>query len=706
MKGRPREKRENWLLIKAEDAFARTEKDPDILVERPESAKTGRLIEDVAGEEPGWSSKTGRIEKRRSRKGDTDPAPAEAPADPAPEPLLPPSLKGAKKAKLPDFVAPQLATLVAKPPPGAEWVHEIKFDGYRLIARIEKGQARLLTRAGLDWSDRFGPALREALAALPLTSGMLDGEIVVEGGAGASDFSALQADLGDGRSDRFVFYLFDLLFLDGYDLRSLTLLERKALLHRLLAAADPVLRYSEHFGEEGGLVLSHACRLSLEGVVSKRADAPYRSGRGRTWLKSKCSSRQEFVVAGYVPSSVSGRAIGSLVMGVYDGKGALVPVGRVGTGYTAKTAQDLFRRLEPLSSDESPFSGRLDAAARRGVRFVRPELVAEVEFRAWTGEGNIRHAAFRGLREDKDPRSVRRETTERAPMDKEPQRRVTLTHPDRIYWPEQGITKEGLADYYAEVWRYIAPFITGRPLALLRCPEGISGEAFFQKNAWRGMNPHIRLVDDPRTPAQEQLISIDDLDGLMALVQSAALEIHPWGSTVADWEHPDQIVMDLDPDTGLDWTLVLDAAREVRDRLEAAGLKAFVKTSGGKGLHVCAPLKPSADWPAVKAFTKGIAEAMAADSPDRYVATISKAKRKDRILVDYLRNQRGSTAVAPYCPRARPGAPVSMPLGWDELSPAIGPAFFTLPTAPARLAALNDDPWGDFRKAAVALKTG
>ncbi|CAM3110591.1 bifunctional non-homologous end joining protein LigD [Paracoccus aminovorans] len=702
MRGKPREKRENWLLIKGEDDFARGEDAPDILEERPESVKTGRVIADVAGEAPGWSSKTGRIRKTSARAAKT-PEPTPDPR-PSPDPPEPAQVKGARKAAMPGFVPPMLATLVSAAPQGDRWLHEIKFDGYRLQARIEAGRVKLLTRSGLDWTARFGKAVPQALRDLPVGSAILDGELVVETDAGASDFSALQADLSAGRDDRFAFYAFDLLYLDGYDLRGAALVERKALLAQLLGAEGGPLRYSGHFDESGALVLRHACRLSLEGIVSKLRDGPYRTGRGKSWVKSKCSARQEFVVAGYVPSSVSRRAIGSLILGVY-GDGGLEHVGRVGTGFSAAVAEDLFRRLERLRIPESPFAAPLTAEEARQARFVRPELVAEVEFRAWTADGHLRHAAFRGIREDKQPEEIVRETAKPAAKVPAPQRRrVRLTHPDRIYWPAEGVTKEGLADYYAEVWRHISPWITGRPLALLRCPNGIEGEKFFQKHAWKGISPHVVQVQDPKDPQGEPLIAIEDLDGLMGLVQSATLEIHPWGSTLADWERPDLITMDLDPGEAVEWSAVIAAARELRRRFEDHGLSAFVKTSGGKGLHVVAPLRPQAEWPAVKAFTKAMADAMAADDPDRYVSTISKAKRRGKILIDYLRNQRGATAVAAYSTRARPGAAVSAPLRWEELDEGIGPAWFTIQNMPTRLATLAADPWEGFRAAAVPLK--
>lgn len=701
MAGKPREKRENWLLIKGDDDAARTEGDPDILDERPESVATGRKIEDVAGEEPGWSSKTGRIRKRRGgRTGATQPE--ERPATVSiPQPS---KIKGAKKAALPDFVEPTLATLVSSAPSGERWLHEIKFDGYRLQARIEAGRVKLLTRSGLDWTKKFGKAVVSALADIPVGTALIDGELVVETSAGASDFSALQADLSEGRSDRFRFYVFDLLHLDGYDLRDVALITRKELLEKIIGGDNAIISYSGHFEENGALVLQHACRLSLEGVVSKLRDAPYRSGRNKNWVKSKCSARQEFVVAGYVPSTTSRNAIGSLILGVYD-DGKLHHVGRVGTGYTAAVAESLFKKLERIRIPSNPFDERLTAEEARQVRYVRPELVAEIEFRAWTADGNLRHASFRGLREDKPAKEIVRETPKTSKAAPKPQRRsVRLTHPDRLYWPDQGVTKEGLADYYAEVWRYASPYIVGRALALVRCPNGISGEQFFQKHAWKGLNPNIVLVHDPKDPPDERLISINDLDGLIGLVQSAALEIHPWGSMVSDWERPDTIIMDLDPGEDVSWEAVIEAAVETRDRLKNAGLVPFIKTSGGKGLHVVAPLKPKAEWPAVKAFTKAIADSMAADSPNRYVSTITKSKRRGKILVDYLRNQRGATAVAPYSTRARPGAAVSMPLAWDELGPGIGPAYFTVENTPTRLASLSSDPWQDFRAAAAPIE--
>ncbi len=685
------EKRENWLLIKGEDEFARSEGDVDILEEMPLSVKSGKTLEEVWGRQP--------PKKKRAIRKSSRTAPAPETSDVAAA-----GMKGAKKAELPDFIEPQLATLVKAAPSGKRWVHEVKLDGYRLQARVEDGKVKLFTRTGLDWTHKFGEEIVAAFAKLDLSNAVIDGEVAVEAGSGATDFSLLQQDLSESRSDRFTFYAFDLLYLDGYDLIGATLLKRKEALEKLLAGSGPALRYSEHFGDEGGLVLKHACRLSLEGIISKIADAPYRPGRGRDWVKSKCSARQEFVVAGYVPSSVNSKAIGSLVMGYYE-KGKLRHAGRVGTGYSGAVAQSLVKRLNEVRIDKSPFDEKLAGVEKKDVVFLKPELVAEVEFRGWTADAHIRHAAFRGLREDKDPKEIVREGVPVTAIEEEtpPKRTVNLTHPDRLYWPDAGVTKAGLADYYTEVWRLMAPYVVNRPLALIRGPDGITSQLFFQKHGWKGMTKNAVLMKDPADPSEED-ITIRDLDGLLGLVQGATLEVHPWGSNLDDWEKPDMVNIDLDPGDGVSWTEIIAAAHEVKRRFEDMGLVAFVKTSGGKGLHVVAPVKPKAEWPEVKAAMKALADGMAGDDPDKYVSTITKSKRKGKILIDYLRNGRGATAVAPYSTRARPGAPISMPVAWEELGGAIGPNYFTVNNAPARIAQQTSDPWGDFRKAEAPIE--
>lgn len=699
MHGKAGEKRENWLLIKGEDEEARNEGEADILEERPESAKTGRQLEEVA-ENPDatWHSRPEGGKAVAAKAG----TPVRKAKSPAPKEQNWP--KGAKKADMPDFIEPALAKLKPKPPAGERWIHEIKFDGYRLQVKIEDGRVTMLTRGGLDWTEKFGRNIVDAFASLPTETAVIDGELVVERDTGASDFSALQHDLSEGRYDRFVFYAFDLLYLDGYSLLDVGLLERKHLLEKLIPENSGKLRYSAHFNENGGLVLNHACRLSLEGVVSKQRDSNYVSGRKGEWIKSKCSQRQEFVIGGYVPSTAMKNAIGSLAMGYYE-DGALKHVGRVGTGYTVATAQMLYERLSAIGLKQNSFDDKLSAEERRGLHYVKPQLVAEVEFRAWSADGNLRHAAFRGLREDKPAKDVVREM-EKTTAKNLPKSAVTLTHPDRIYWPDEGVTKEGLANYYAQVWRFMAPYVVNRPLALLRLPDGISGhQRFFQKHAWKGMNEHIDEITDPKDKGGEKLLRVTDFDGVVALVQSAVLEIHPWGTTTDNWEKPDMITMDLDPGEDVPWENVIAAAYELKERLEGEGLAAFVKTSGGKGLHVVTPLEPKAGWDQVKGFAKWLADSMSKDDPDRYLATATKAKRNGKIFIDYLRNGRGNTAVAAYSARARPGAAVSMPLEWSELTAEIGPAYFTVDNTPARLDALPKDPWDGFFAAAKPLQT-
>ncbi|WP_337270259.1 DNA ligase D [Oryzifoliimicrobium ureilyticus] len=695
MHPRPGEKRENWLLIKADDEEARPDSAAEILEERPESAKTGRTVEEVA-EHPNdvWNSKeTSKTKKPGSRAGFKAASVKSSPSD------LP---KGAKQSPLPNFIEPVLAKLKPKPPTGDRWLHEIKFDGYRLQVRIEQGKVTMLTRSGLDWTDRFGPEMASAFNALDVKTALIDGELVVERSNGASDFSALQHDLSEGRTDRFVFYAFDLLYLDGFDLTSCPLIERK---HRLQAVISDGgrLRYSAHFNETGGMVLDHACRLSLEGVISKQRDSKYVSGRGGDWIKSKCAERQEFVIGGYVISSSATGAIGSLALGVQE-KNGLRHVGRVGTGFSAEVARSLFARLSKLEEKKSPFADKLTADERRGLVYVKPELVAEIEFRAWSADGNLRHASFRGLREDKAAKDVVQEAkpTNSRPA---PTSSVRLTHPDRLYWPDDGVTKQGLVDYYAQVWRFMAPYVVNRPLSLLRLPDGITGkQRFFQKHGWKGMNKSIQEITDPKDRSGPKLLRITDFDGLVALVQSGVLEVHPWGGTTSHWEKPDMITMDLDPGDDVSWAEIISAAEEIKARLEEAGLAAFVKTSGGKGLHVVTPLAPKASWTDVKAFAKQLADEMASDDPAHFIAKATKAGRKGKIFVDYLRNGRGSTAVAPYSTRARPGAPVSMPLAWAELSDDVGPAYFTVANSPARVNGLAHDAWEDFFAAARPLE--
>lgn len=756
MRQRKGERNEPWLLIKAKDEAARPPDATDILEEETRSVVSGRTIEEIAANrpprrpsgtvrttgsrpmksrDPSAKRKAGRTKRSgvRSERSRKRTAPrgsgAESAADAA-------RIPGARRAPLPDFIEPCLASLRREPPAGPAWVHEIKFDGYRLLARLERGKVKLLTRRGLDWTAKFEP-IAAAIAHISARQALIDGEVVVENRNGVPSFSALQETLSAGRTERLVYYAFDLLHLDGYDLTTSPMLARKGALRQLVTGLRrPFIRLSEHFEEDGAVLLEHACRLKLEGIVSKRRDAPYRSGRRDDWIKTKCSDSQEFVIAGYGPAKGLSRAVGSLVLG-YFSEGALQYAGRVGTGFTRHTAEDLRRRLGPLRQDRTPFTTLPAAERGRSVRWVRPVLAAEIAFRGWTADGIVRHAVFKGLREDKPTAEIVREIPVSASVGEKrnrgsgearraharaasvpaasstPPQHLTaqqrsggtvpmlkLTHPDRVYWPDIGLTKQALAEYYTAIWEWIAPHLLGRPLTVVRCPDGITGDCFYQKHVWAGLEKvRLHRVADP---THGEVFAIEDLEGLLALVQAGVLEIHVWGAHITDLESCDRLVFDLDPGPGVSWPTVVEAAHEVRARLGEVGLASFVKTSGGKGLHVMAPIE-AVPWQAAKAFARGIARAMASDSPARYVATMAKSRRAGRIFVDYLRNGRGATSVVAYSTRARPGAPVSAPLRWDELSAKLGADHFHVANIRRRLARLRRDPWAEVSRMTQVL---
>ncbi|MBC8036363.1 MAG: DNA ligase D, partial [Rhizobiales bacterium] len=673
-----KDKKRNWLLIKGRDAHAIGEAEPEPVEKATVSAISGVSNDDLA------KGKTLRPDHRaRARKPDTM----------APTATLA-KLAGAKKAILPVFVEPSLAVSAAQPPDGPEWLHEIKHDGYRMQARIDGGKVELLTRKGLDWTKRFHPVAK-ALKNLPVQAALIDGEIIAQDAAGHSSFSSLQVDLKAGRHDRLAYYVFDLLYCNGVDLRGVALQERKRILASLMASADAstTLRYSEHLDVGGETILAHACKLGLEGIISKRGDMPYLSGRGEHWVKSKCMLRQEFAVVGFVPSAAVKNAIGSLVLG-YHKNGELVHAGRAGTGYSSEEALSLRKILQPLAEDKPKFRKTPTAVSMKDVIWVKPQLVAEIEYRGWSADSLLRQAAYKGLREDKAAAEVVLEKTVAvtARQPKAATAHVKLTHPERVLWEQNGFTKQALANFYAGIAKWIIPHIGGRILSLVRCPQGAGGQCFFTKHAWMGMNEGVRLVD---TGDEKPMLAIDGIEGLLTLVQMNVLEIHVWGSQAKDMDRPDRMIFDLDPGEDVTWADVRNAALELRQRLETVGLRSFVKTSGGKGLHVVVPLQPRADWDEVKAFSKAFAGLMATDTPRRYVANMAKNRRRGRIFIDYLRNGRGATAIAPYSTRSRPGAPVSVPVEWSELPDITAGDQFTVDNLEHRLNHLKRDPWAE-----------
>jgi bifunctional non-homologous end joining protein LigD len=608
-----------------------------------------------------------------------------------------PKLSGVQPGMLPTFLEPSLASPCEKPPSGPKWIHEIKYDGYRIQARIEAHGIRLLTRKRLDWTGRFS-GIADALKALSLSSALIDGEIVVDDESGISSFNYLQADLKARRSDRFRYFIFDIVYCEGFDLTNVILRDRKHLLQQLLSGLPPgsPLRFSEHLDVDGPTMLEHACRLGLEGIISKRADLPYRSGRGGHWLKSKCVEGQEFLVLGYAPSTVASRSVKSLALGYYD-NGSLIYVGRVGTGWTQMQARSLREELEKIQATRPPLAESPPAGTEKGIRWAEPHLVCEIEYRGWTQDKLLRAPTFKGLRDDKPADEIVMEglpkqskTMRQGPSDN---MGAHLTHPDRILWEGEGVTKQGLVEFYTDIAEWILPHVAGRPLSLLRCPRGTGAKCFFAKHPWQRLDASVRRVD---TGDKEPMLAIDDLKGLVSLVQAGVVEIHPWGATVDKLGGPDRLTIDLDPGEDVPWAVVIEAARDVRDRFAALGLQSFVKTSGGKGLHVVVPVESDANWGAAKTFTKTIAEKMTEERPDRYVATISKRTRRGRIYIDYLRNDRGASAVAAYSTRAFPRAPVSTPIHWDELSPGLRSDHFTVGNLLHRLASLKVDPWLGF----------
>src|SRR4051812_6127635 len=770
MGGRNQEEgHENWLLIKEKDETA-VPGSGDALVEQyPDSVATGLSLEEIAADpERVWQSN--RAEKTASFKDKLAAKVAKAAAKKAPakkaaaskgikktaqpEPSsAAASIPGARKAAMPSSIEPQLATLVEEVPQGDEWIHEIKYDGYRALCEIRDGEARLITRHGKDWTDRFAPVARAA-GKLPVSQAILDGEVVVLEPDGTTSFQTLQNALAENRQDDLVYFAFDLLYLDGYDLRRAPLLARKEALDELLAGRAGAIRMGDHVEADGEGFYRQACNFALEGIVCKRADLPYHSGRNKDWLKVKCLKRQEFVIVGFTDPEKSRVGFGALLLAVNDGKGELVFAGKVGTGFNDRTLRELRARMNMLEIDKPAFKNPPRGAEARRSHWLKPQLVGEVAFTEWTREGILRHPTFQGLREDKSPREIVREEPQapppeakgkkaeakrpaaKAPAKKAPAKKaaakkgkkivkgpkpplhpapeevavppqgrskkreveiagVRFSNPERVLYPEQGVTKEELGIYYARIADWIMPHLKDRPLTLVRCPEGRAKQCFYQKHIGEHVPPAVRRIDvgDP-----EPYGVVDSLEGLLSLAQMGVLEIHIWGSHRDKIEQPDYIVFDFDPDEGLDWDRVVEEALAMRAFLEDLGLQTFLKTTGGKGLHVVLPIVRKDNWDEVKAFTKAVSEKMVAAEPQKYTSKLPKASRKGKIFIDYLRNGRGATSICAYSTRARANAPVSVPLFWEELETDVRGNTYTLRTLPERLESLPADPWADFFK--------
>lgn len=651
--------KEQWLLIKEKDPQARPATDYDIVQAMPKSVLSDATV--------------GKSKTRTKREK--------------------------KPITLPEQLTPQLATLVDRAPDG-DWQYEIKFDGYRMLARILDGEVRLFTRNGHDWTERL-PRQVKALQALKLKDSWLDGEVVSLNGDGLPDFQALQNAFDIGRSLDIVYYLFDAPFLGGVDQRKAPVEERRAALKSVLSRSrSKLLRFSEAFVANQRDIIESACDLALEGVIGKRLGSPYVSNRNTDWIKLKCRLRQEFVIVGYTRPKGSRTGFGALLLAVNDATG-LVYAGRVGTGFDQPSLKAIYAQLTPLECKASPLATPLNSTQARGVHWVEPALVGEVHFAEWTREGIVRQAAFVALRTDKPVSQIIHEQPRAAKSLKasRPQKTeagVNITHPDRVIDPQSGTQKQQLAAFYEGISEWLLPFLRHRPVSLLRAPEGIEGEQFFQKHAERLAIPHIKQLDPALDPGHARLMEIDSVSALVGAVQMGAIELHTWGATSDKIETPDLFVLDLDPDPALPWKTMLEAAQLTLSVLDELGLDAFVKTSGGKGLHLVIPLARRDGWDTVKAFAKAIAQFMAQQLPERFTATSGPKNRIGKIFIDYLRNARGASTVAAYSVRARPGLPVSVPVSREELKDVRGAQQWTVANLQERLKGLKADPWAGY----------
>lgn len=710
--------KEQWLLIKERDEVARPSAKYSITDALPDS-----VIAKKPGKKPRvWLSKEVKTTAKKAAKvpASARGAKRKAATSASPKASSVAELEGARKAALPAMLHPQLATLVDAVPAEGDWSYEIKFDGYRLVSRISGNSVKLVTRNGHDWTKRM-PALAKAVQGLGLRSAWLDGEIVVPGPNNVPSFQALQNAFDSEKTGSIQYFVFDLPFYDGYDLTQVALRERRALLQHLLGTAGQgPIRFSEDFEETPERILDTACKLSLEGVIGKRSDSSYESRRSRSWIKLKCQRRQEFVIVGYTDPKGSRSGFGSLLLGVHEKGRALRYAGRVGTGFDDSNLRSLYARMKALATARAPFDKLPAGQLARDVHWIRPQLVAEISFAEWTGDGIVRHAVFHGLRSDKPAKDVgieapvavkeakavdpkkgkaRAKSPARKPGAKKPGAgqdevaQVRITHPDRIIDKESGATKADLARYYESIAQWILPQLADRPVALVRGPDGAQGELFFQKHAEHMKIPGIRLLDPKFDPGHPALMAIDSVQALVGTVQMGAIELHTWNGTTKAIDKPDRMIFDLDPDPALKWTTMVEAARLTRSLLQELGLESNVKTSGGKGLHVVVPLAQRNDWDEVVAFSQAVARHLADTLPDRFSAKMGANNRVKKIFVDYLRNRRGASTVCAYSARARPGLPVSVPVAWDELDEVKSAAQWNIASLPGRLRGLKKDAW-------------
>jgi bifunctional non-homologous end joining protein LigD len=751
-----------WLLIKESDEYAKEGEAARIVDEEPDSVVSGRTMEEIAHDKANeWhSNRSVAANVRGGALADVVSAKARKSAKPSGGKasrsvgagganagnkgvqMSPASAAGAKKARMPASLSPTLATLVDSAPTGDDWIHEVKFDGYRMVSRIDHGEVHVYSRNGKEWTAAL-PSIVASLQRLDVDQAWLDGEIAVADAQGLTSFQQLQNALSDPRAKNISYFVFDLLYQDGYDLRAVALTQRKQLLRALVGKSDAVLRYSVDVQGSGAEFFEQACKLKLEGAVSKRANSVYREGvRTRDWLKVKCGHRQEMVIGGFTDPQGSRSGFGALLLGIYEG-GTLRYAGKVGTGFDDQTLTKLRPILGKLEQKEAPFVNPPRGFEAKGAHWVKPQLVAEIAFTEWSNDGALRHPSFQGLREDKKATDVVREQA--APVkasngDAEPPTRnrstatrarparatstravsirttsartasggktaevsrastdtvagVKLSHPDKPLFPEAKLVKRDMALYYEAIADWILPHLRDRPLALVRCPDGWSKQCFFQKHADKSVNAAVTRVQVPESDGTATYFAANSLPALVALVQWGVVELHPWGSRTPKLDRPDRLIFDFDPDDGVGWKQIVEAVGVLRALLDELGLEGFLKTTGGKGLHVVVPIRPTLDWTQAKGFTKAVADLLVGTFPDRFIATLSKERRKGKIFIDYLRNAEGATAIAPYAIRARAKAPVSTPIAWNELDTDVRFDHFNVRNVPDRLRGLRKDPW-------------
>jgi bifunctional non-homologous end joining protein LigD len=685
-------KQEQWFLIKHQDSAAKPESDYDVVTAEPDSVLSDRTL------------------VPKQSKAASKPKPIKKPACKVAAQTKSAQLTGAHKAKLPDLIKPELATLVEKAPDG-EWSYEIKFDGYRIMARIDHGEVRLFTRNGHDWTHKL-PRQAEALAALQLESAWLDGEMVVANEQGVPDFQALQNAFDSGNSGNILYYLFDMPYLNGVDLREVPVEERRVALATVLKPSeDPLLRFSDAFAEEPEALLNSACQMRMEGLIGKRLGSAYVSRRSSDWIKLKCKHRQEFVVVGYTDPKGSRHAFGALLLGLHDRDGGeLRYAGKVGTGFNEITLKSIYEQLKPLRTKKSSVVNPPSGFDAKGVHWLKPVLLAEIAFAEMTKDGSVRHAVFHGLRDDKPAKDITEERpnvvknkpaakSKAAPAPSQlglGEGKVRITHPDRIIDASSGTTKVQLAEYYASVAEWILPELKDRPVALVRAPDGIAGELFFQKNAERLAIPGITTLDKELTG--QPIMIINSAEALIGAVQMSTVELHTWNATSANLDKPDRFVLDLDPDPALPWKSMVEATQLTLSVLDELGLKAFLKTSGGKGIHLVVPLTRKLDWDEVKDFSHAIVSHMAKLLPERFSAVSGPKNRVGRIFIDYLRNGLGATTICAYAARTREGLPVSVPIFREEVGELKGGNQWNIHTVHERLAEVGNEPWADLRK--------